>query len=363
MNQEIKLKDLFELKYGSSLPEKTRINGSVLVFGSNGIVGSHNQAITKGKTIIVGRKGSIGKINFSEKSCFPIDTTYYIDETKEPCNLKWLYFILKKLNLESLNRAAAVPGLNRNDVYQKKIILPSIEKQNKTVEILEKSKKLKERSNNANDLLDEYLKAIFNEMFLKEKNKFEKVTLKDIGKLSMGGTPSKSIKEYWENGTINWMKSGDIKGDFITSISNKITQKGFDKSNTTLYPKDTVVIALNGQGKTRGTTAILKIETTSNQSVVGIMPDNKKILSEYLHYNLKLRYNELRRLTGDNERSGLNLSILRGFKMLLPPIQLQQKFAEIVEQVEKMKKNINKTEQNGDELFNSLMQKAFRGEL
>ena len=210
-------------------------------------------------------------------------------------------------------------------------------------------------------MLDEYLKSVFNEMFLKEK--FEKVTLNEIGKLSMGGTPSTSIKDYWENGNINWMKSGDIKGDFINFVPNKITQKGFDKSNTTLYPKNTVVIALNGQGKTRGTTAILKIETTSNQSVVGIMINNKRILSEYLHYNLKLRYNELRNLTGDDERSGLNLSILRSLKIPIPPLPLQQKFAKIVEQVEEMKENVKKTKQNSEELFNSLMSKAFIGEL
>jgi restriction endonuclease S subunit len=179
----------------------------------------------------------------------------------------------------------------------------------------------------------------------------------------MGGTPSTTINEYWENGTIPWMKSGDIKGDFINFVPNKITELGFKKSNTTVYPKGTVVIALNGQGKTRGTTAILNMETTSNQSVVGIIIDNKKILSEYLHYNLKLRYNELRKLTGDDERSGLNLSILRSLRISLPPLSLQQKFAKVVKQIENMKENVKKTKQSSDELFNSLTQKAFRGEL
>ena len=170
-------------------------------------------------------------------------------------------------------------------------------------------------------------------------------------------------KEYWENGNINWMKSGNIKGDFIFSVPNKITKLGFEKSNTTLYPKNTVVIALNGQGKTRGTTAILKVETTSNQSVVGIMINKNQILPEYLHYNLKLRYNELRNLTGDASRSGLNLTILRNLKIPLPPLPLQKKFASIVEKVEKIKEKQKQSKQEINNLFNALMKKAFQGEL
>mgnify|MGYP001612073811 CR=1 FL=1 len=86
-------------------------------------------------------------------------------------------------------------------------------------------------------------------------------------------------------------------------------------------------------------------------------------MSEYLHFNLKFRYNELRNLTGDDARTGLNLTILRRITLPLPPLPLQQKFASIVEQIEKMKDKINQTKQNSEELFNSLVSKGFRGEL
>lgn len=359
--KEVELRELFELKYGSSLPKNKREEGKIKVYGSNGIVGFHKEGITKGQTIIVGRKGSIGKINLSKNSCFPIDTTYYIDETKIPCDLNWIFYIFKTLKLENLNRAAAVPGLNRNDVYSIKIPLPPIQTQKKIVAILEKAEQLKQQREQADKLTDKYLKSVFNEMFLNKD--FEEIEIGKIAKLTMGGTPLTTKKEYWENGEINWMKSGNIKGDFIFSIPNKITKLGFKKSNTTLYPKDTVVIALNGQGKTRGTTAILKVETTSNQSVVGIMINKNKILSEYLHYNLKIRYDELRNITGDNSRSGLNLTILRNLKIPLPPPSLQKKFSSIVEKVEKLKEKQKQSSKEINDLFNVLMQKAFKGEL
>ena len=307
-----------------------------------------------------------GNIAILKYDSYVVNHLAIVNPSDKVYNL-FLFYFLKKIGISHLSKDESYPSIRITEIQSIKIHIPfsngkpDLKEQQRIVKILEKAEKQKEKSKNANDLLDEYLKSVFNEMFLKEK--FEKVTLNEIGQLSMGGTPSTSIKDYWENGNINWMKSGDIKGDFINFVPNKITQKGFDKSNTTLYPKNTVVIALNGQGKTRGTTAILKIETTSNQSVVGIMINNKRILSEYLHYNLKLRYNELRNLTGDDERSGLNLSILRSLKIPIPPLPLQQKFAKIVEQVEEMKENVKKTKQNSEELFNSLMSKAFIGEL
>jgi type I restriction enzyme S subunit len=93
-----KLGDLITLKYGKSLPEKSRIKGPFCVYGSNGIVGSHREAITSAPAIMVGRKGSIGEIHLSDKPCFPIDTTYYIDEFygQSPYCLKYL---LKTLGL------------------------------------------------------------------------------------------------------------------------------------------------------------------------------------------------------------------------------------------------------------------------
>ena len=75
------VKDVCEFKYGKPLPEQLRRTGNVNVYGSNGVVGEHDAAITLGETIVIGRKGSYGKINYSEKSCYPIDTTFYIDST------------------------------------------------------------------------------------------------------------------------------------------------------------------------------------------------------------------------------------------------------------------------------------------
>src|SRR5260370_37369130 len=99
MTSNVPLGEICELVYGEGLKEANRREGKVPVYGSNGIVGWHDKSLTRAPVIVVGRKGSIGEMNFSEIPCFPIDTTYYIDATKQPCDLRWLYFTLLQLDL------------------------------------------------------------------------------------------------------------------------------------------------------------------------------------------------------------------------------------------------------------------------
>lgn len=122
--QDTTLGEVCRFEYGTNLPQRDRRPGDVAVFGSNGVVGHHDRAITRGGTIIIGRKGSIGQVALSADACWPIDTTYYIDETLTDCDLTWLALLLRNLRLAELNKATGVPGLNRDDAYALRIALP-----------------------------------------------------------------------------------------------------------------------------------------------------------------------------------------------------------------------------------------------
>jgi type I restriction enzyme S subunit len=122
---QTRLGEILEFKYGKSLPGKARVPGRYGVYGSNGPVGTHTNAITAAPAIIVGRKGSIGEVHFSETSCFPIDTTYFIDDF-DVCTPRFAEYLLKSLPLSDLNRATAIPGLNRDDVYALTVALPPL---------------------------------------------------------------------------------------------------------------------------------------------------------------------------------------------------------------------------------------------
>jgi type I restriction enzyme, S subunit len=124
---------IISFEYGKSLPEFEREDsGKVPVYGSNGIVGYHLKAITKGPALIIGRKGSVGAIQISNVPCHPIDTAYYIDNFKN-LDQRFLFYLLTSLKLGSLDKSTAIPGLNRNDVYNLLIGLPPLAEQRRIV--------------------------------------------------------------------------------------------------------------------------------------------------------------------------------------------------------------------------------------
>ncbi len=118
------LNSLVTIKYGNGLSQRFRIYGSVPVYGANGIIGYHNAAITRGETIIIGRKGSAGAVSWSDVPCWPIDTTFFIDEFPKNIFSRFLYHFLHSQNLERLQQSAAIPGLNREILYRVLIPLP-----------------------------------------------------------------------------------------------------------------------------------------------------------------------------------------------------------------------------------------------
>ena len=135
----VPFKSICTLEYGSSLPKKKRVDGSYPVMGSNGISGYHNEYLIEGPAIIIGRKGSAGEVVYVESNCFPIDTTYYVKlNDPERTDVLYLYHLLKTLDLPSLRGGAGIPGLNRNDVYEKyKLPLPPLEVQREIVAEIE----------------------------------------------------------------------------------------------------------------------------------------------------------------------------------------------------------------------------------
>lgn len=163
------------------------------------------------------------------------------------------------------------------------------------------------------------------------KSNWKNYKIKDISiAVSAGATPSTKRPEYWENGTIPWMSSGEVNNEIINTTDKLITRLGFDNSSTKIIPKNSVLIALAGQGKTRGKVAINKIELCTNQSLASIIP-NDKVHYKYLYYNLQYRYLELRELSsGDGGRGGLNLRLINNIKISLPPVNEQEKIADIL---------------------------------
>lgn len=155
--------------------------------------------------------------------------------------------------------------------------------------------------------------------------------LGEICKLVTGATPSKTNAAYWENGTIPWMSSGEVNLKRVAATEKKITQLGYEKNSTTIVPKHSVVIALAGQGKTRGKAAITEIELCTNQSLCSMIC-NENLDYKFLYYILDGKYEELRAISnGDGTRGGLSLKILAPYKIPVPPLPVQREIVRILD--------------------------------
>lgn len=158
--EKVKLGEVCSFEYGGAMPEKNRVAGDYPVVGSNGIIGTHNDYLVNGPTIVVGRKGSAGEVNWVEENCFPIDTTYFVKiKDRIELELKFLYFVLLDLGLQSLRGGGAVPGLNRKDVYEKEIFLPPLATQKQIVEKIEAERVLVESTKKLIDIYEQKTKT------------------------------------------------------------------------------------------------------------------------------------------------------------------------------------------------------------
>lgn len=175
--------------------------------------------------------------------------------------------------------------------------------------------------------------------------------LRLLSKRYSGGTPSKDNQAYWQEGTIPWLNSGAVNQGVITRPSTYITELGLKESSAKWIPKKAIIIALAGQGKTKGTTAYTTFETTCNQSM-GVVVFEKDH-SKFMYWWLTSQYKNIRGLASDDGRDGLNLEMLGTIPCPLPSIKeqmqitafLDYKTKQIDRLIEKKKELIEKLEE------------------
>lgn len=156
----------------------------------------------------------------------------------------------------------------------------------------------------------------------------------EMTEVSAGGTPATGNESYWFPPEVPWMSSGEVHKRRIFTTEKKISTLGLTNSAAKVFPKKSVVVALAGQGKTRGCVAVLEAEVATNQSLAAIYPSNA-FDTDFLFHNLDWRYKELRSLSsGEGGRGGLNLSIIKSVPIALPPLPEQQKIAAILTAVD-----------------------------
>jgi len=190
-----------------------------------------------------------------------------------------------------------------------------------------------------------------------------------VGKIfdvHVGATPSRKDPMYWE-GEIPWVSSGEVAFSFITETNEKITESGLSNSSTKIHPCGTVMLAMIGQGKTRGQPAILRIEAAHNQNTAALRVPEGMCVSEFLYYCLWEKYEETRRVGSGNNQKALNKSAVQNLHFPCPPYNEQKEIVRLVDQyfafADTIEAQLRKAQARVDNLTQSILAKAFRGEL
>lgn len=367
---ELTLRDVCELKYGKSLPAAKRSGGGFGVFGSNGEVGRHDQALTSGTTIVVGRKGSYGEVTYSVDPCWPIDTTYYVDETATDADLRWLYYQLRALPLTELNRAAAVPGLNRDDAYSQRVLVPPVKEQRRIAAILDLADALREKRRHALAKLDDLTQAIFVDMFGDPA-----LPSKGLQELSMEfryGTSGKSAEEG-----LPALRIPNVVGGAVTYHEIKrVPATDSELERLRLDDGDLLFVRSNGNPDYVGRCAVFfqDVAVTAGfdeaiiyaSYLIRARLDQAQVLpvfvSAYLGGPAGRRALRSRCKTSAGQYN-LNTKGLGSVPVPVPRMEAQREFADRVRAIRDRAMAGEAQLHRLDALFASLQQRAFRGEL
>ncbi|WP_046224949.1 restriction endonuclease subunit S [Vibrio sp. ECSMB14106] len=186
-----------------------------------------------------------------------------------------------------------------------------------------------------------------------------KGTIEDIAKVTSGGTPSRTKDSYW-NGHIPWVTTSEVKFGVIADAEQKITQEGLENSSAKLFPKDTILMAMYGQGKTRGQVAKLGIEATTNQACAALLL-NKEHDVEYYYQFLTSQYENIRELANSGGQQNLSAGIIKDIQVPIPPYSEQRKIAKILSTWDKAISTTEKLIKTSKQQKKALMQQLLTG--
>lgn len=209
--------------------------------------------------------------------------------------------------------------------------------------------------------LDKLAQATFYEMFgdpVENEKGWETKLLGSISSIGTGATPNREKENIYFGGNIPWVKTTEVCGLDIYQTDETITEKALQETNCKLFPTNTILLAMYGQGKTRGQVGLLKTNAATNQACAAIVV-KEKVNYKFLYLYLKLNYQYIRSLSRGGNQENLNLSLVKSITIIIPPLNLQNQFAKRIEAIEKQKALINQSISETQLLFDSAMDNYF----
>jgi type I restriction enzyme, S subunit len=407
--------DILSVSYGKGLPEKQRLPGKIPVYGSNGVIGYHSKPLTRGPTIVVGRKGTVGAVHFSQESCWPIDTTYFIEQFNglEP---GYVYHSLRYLNLAELDTSTAIPGLNRDELYDQRLPLAPLAEQKRIVakieELLARVNATRERLAKVPAILKRFRQAVLaaacsgrltedwrkgRDLMNGEGSPLERISsTKSEPTVADEETPiaMPQIPENWAwshceqlcdpkrsitygviklgppvSDGVPTLRSSDVRWLYIDDTDIKrISSKIAANFSRTFLKGGEVLVTV--RGTLGGAAAVAPTMAGFNISrEVAMLPLLSQLKSEFIAYAIASPWcqNWLSEVTKGVAYTGVNIRDLKRLPLPMPPVEEQEEIVRRVKTLlslaDKIDSRLKTATAINDQLTESALNKALHGEL
>lgn len=361
------LGDVLELEYGKALDASDRSpQGKYPAYGANGPKARTNKYLVDEVSIIVGRKGSAGEITLSEQRFWPLDVTYYVDFDRSSHNVRFLYYLLRHLNLPSLAKGVK-PGINRHDVYALEAPIPTLSEQDRIVRILDRALSHLDAANaatrSAMTMTDTLHPGRLWEVFDHYSGEWPREALGSITEVQSGGTPSVAEGDYW-GGDIPWFSSGELGPESVGDSQRRITPIGLARSNAKVFPSGSLLIGMYDTAALK--MSVLASSAAFNQAIAGIKP-SPRLDTYFAMLAITFMKPEILAQRRGVRQKNLSLQKIKAIQVPLPQLDVQRaivkEFLDLGSRVNSLRRVQNRRLELHKELRSSLLHQAFSGHL
>lgn len=363
MWEKVKWRDVLVIQNGKNQSKVVNPEGRYPIYGSGGLMGYADEYLCPAQTTIIGRKGSINNPIYVNSEFWNVDTAFGL-VAKKSLSPKYLYYFCKTFNFFKLDKSTTLPSLTKSDLLEIEIPLPPLPLQEKIAEILDKADELRRKDKDLQSKYDDLAQAIFIDMFgdpVRNEKGWEVKKLGDLGTVVTGNTPPRAKEEYYGD-YIEWIKTDNIILDKVYPIKAKeyLSESGA-RLGRKVSSNSILVTCIAGSKKSIGNCCLTDRTLAFNQQINAITNFSNSYRPIFLYRLFKEYQPYIQNSSTDGMKKIITKSEFEKLSFIVPPLHLQEAFAKKIELINQLKAQTNA--EKSEELFQSLLQKAFKGDL
>lgn len=337
-----KLQDLVLLQRGFDITKAEQKDGEIPVISSSGPGSRHNVAKVQGPGVIIGRKGTLGSVFYSEGDYWPHDTTLWSKDLNGN-NPRFVYYALQRIDMSLFDTGAANPTLNRNHIHGLPIFIPERKVQDRIAAILSAYDELIENNRRRIALLEDAARQLYKEWFVcfsfpgHEHVKlidgvpegWERTTASNVLSVLSGGTPKTTTPHFWDGGIGFFTPKDAVRGAYVSATEKTITEEGLAKCNSKLYPRDTLFITARG---TVGKMNLALVPMAMNQSCYALV-SNSCLSQRMLYLTMDSSLQQFRGQASGAVFDAIIVATFDRISVIKPSAKISEAFDELIDPI------------------------------